>query len=56
MKKLKQQMAEDPDCERIQTKTMYYISLPTEEAQHGYPTGKGVAGFAQRMKGKVAES
>ena len=25
-----------------------------EEAHHGHPTGKGVAGFAQRMNDKVA--
>ena len=52
MKKLKQQMAEDP--ERVETVTMYYVSLPMEEAHHGHPTGKGVAGFAQRMNDKVA--
>ena len=47
MKKLKQQMAEYP--ERVETVTMYYVSLPMEEAHHGHPTGKGLAGFAQRM-------
>ena len=52
MKKLKQQMAEDP--ERVETVTMYYVSLPMEEAHHGHPTGKRVAGFAQRMNDKVA--
>ena len=52
MKKLKQQMAEYP--ERVETVTMYYVSLPMEEAHHGNPTGKGVAGFAQRMNDKVA--
>ena len=46
-------MAEDP--ESVETVTMYYISLPMEEAHHGHPTGKGVAGFAQRMNDKVAQ-
>ena len=42
-------MAQDLNCERIQT--MYYISLPTEEAHHGHLTGKGVA---QRINDKMA--
>ena len=54
MRKLKQKMAEDPNCEKEQRNIMYYISLPTEEAHHGHPTGRGVAGFAQRVNDKVA--
>ena len=42
------------DSDYVETVTMYYISLPMEEAHHGHPTGKGVAGFAQRMNDKVA--
>ena len=34
---------------------MYFVSLPTEEAHHGHPTGGGVAEFSQRMHQKVAK-
>ena len=38
----------------MQTTTAYFVSLPTESAHHGHPTGGGVAGFSQRMNEKVA--
>ena len=33
---------------------MYYVSLSTEDAHQGHPTGTGTAGFAQRVNDKVA--
>ena len=38
----------------VTTKTMYYISLPTEDSHQGHPTGAGTAVFAQRVNDKVA--
>ena len=52
MKKLKQKLTEAP--ETVQTVTMYYVSLPSEEAHHGHSTGAGVAGYSQRMNSDVA--
>ena len=52
MKKLKQKLTEAP--ETVQTVTMYYVSLPLEEAHHGHSTGTGVAGYSQRMNSDVA--
>ena len=52
MKKLKQKLTEAP--ETVQTVTMYYVSLPSEEAHHGHSTGAGVAGYSQRMNSNVA--
>ena len=34
----------------VTTRIVYYVSLPTEDAHTGHPTGNGVAGFSQRMK------
>ena len=33
---------------------LYYISIPTEDAHSGHPTGNSVAGFSQRINEKVA--
>ena len=52
MKELKQKLTKDP--KGVESSIMYYVSLPTEEAHHGHPTGSGVAGFSQRMNEKVA--
>ena len=52
MKKLKQQMADG--AEKVQTVVKYFISLPTEEAHHGHPTGGAIAGFTQRINDQVA--
>lgn len=53
MKDLKQKLTEDP--KGVESSILYYISVPTEDAHHGHPTGDGVAGFSQRMNEKVAE-
>ena len=52
MQGLKQEL--DRDASSVWTTTAYFISLPTEEAHYGHPTGRGVAGFSQRMHEKVA--
>ena len=52
MQELKQQL--EKDASLVQTTTAYFISMPTEDAHHGHPTGGGVAGFSQRMNDKVA--
>ena len=52
MKELKQQL--NRDASSVQTITAYFVTLPTEDAHHGHPTGGGVAGFSQRMNEKVA--
>ena len=52
MKQLKQQMSNKAG--QIETITMYYVSLPMEEAHSGHPTGGGMAGLAQRMNEKDA--
>ena len=52
MKRLKKRLVEAP--ETVQTVTMYFVSLPTEEAHHGHSTGAGVAGYSQRMNSDVA--
>ena len=49
---LKQKLTKDP--KGVESSIMYYISLPTEDAHHGHPTGSGVAGFSQQMNEKVA--
>ena len=49
---LKAELQNSPDA--IKTKTMWFISLPTEDAHSGHPTGKGEAGFSQRMNDRVA--
>ena len=38
----------------VATRIVYFVSLPTEDAHTGHPTGNGVAGFSQRMNEKVA--
>ena len=52
MKELKQQL--ERDASSVQTTTANFVTLPTEDAHHGHPTGEGVAGFSQRMNEKVA--
>ena len=52
MKELKEQL--ERDASSVQTTTAYFVTLPTEDAHHGHPTGEGVAGFSQRMNEKVA--
>ena len=52
MNELKQQL--DRDASSVQTTTAYFVTLPTEDAHHGHPTGGGVEGFSQRMNEKVA--
>lgn len=42
------------NAQNVTTKTMYYVSLPTEDSHQGHPTGAGTAGFAQRVNDKVA--
>ena len=49
---LKTKLNEEP--ESIETKIVWFVSLPIEDAHTGHPTGKGTAGFAKRMDGKVA--
>ena len=38
----------------VATRIVYFVSLPTEDAHSGHPTGNGVAGFSQRVNEKVA--
>ena len=38
----------------VATHTVYFVSLPSEDAHTGHPTGNGVAGFSQRINEKVA--
>ena len=38
----------------VVTKVVYFVSLPTEEAHTGHPTGEGMGGFSQRMNEQVA--
>ena len=38
----------------VATRIVYFVSLPTEDAHTGHPTGNGVAGFSQKMNEKVA--
>ena len=52
MNLLKGELLNNPDV--MKTKTMCFISLPTEYAHSGHPTGKGIAGFSQHMNDKVA--
>lgn len=40
--------------ETLLTKTMWFVSLPGEDAHNGHPTGKGVAGFSKRIDDRVA--
>ena len=40
--------------QNVTSKTMYYVSLPTENAHQGHPTGAGTPGFAKRVNDKVA--
>ena len=49
---LKLQLAKNPA--EVKTKVMSYVSLPTEDAHSGHPTGGGVAGFSQKMNSQVA--
>ena len=42
------------NAQNVTSKTMYYVSLPKEDAHQGHPTGAGTAGFAQRVNDKVA--
>lgn len=42
------------DKKPVAKHTIHYVSLPTEECHSGHPTGKGVAGFSQRMNEKVS--
>ena len=52
MRHLKAELLKNPNA--VLTKTMWFISLPTEDAHSGHPTEKGVAGFSQHMNDKVA--
>ena len=52
MRLSKAELQDNPDA--IKIKTMWFISLPSEDAHSSHPTGKGVAGFSQRMNDKVA--
>ena len=52
MNALKLELSRNPTA--VTTKVMYYVSLPTEEAHTGHPTGRGVAGFSQRVNPQVA--
>ena len=36
------------------TRTVYFVSLPTEESHTCHPTGGGVAGFSKRINERVA--
>lgn len=38
----------------IKTHAKYFVSLPTEEAHSGHPTGGSIAGLSQRVNEKVA--
>ena len=49
---LKSQLNEEP--ETLLTKTMWFVSLPSTDAHTGHPTGKGVAGFSNRIDDRVA--
>ncbi len=51
MKRLKSALSTNP--EKMESVTMYYVSLPMKEAVSGHLTGVGIAGFAQRMNDKV---
>ena len=42
------------DKQPVTMQTIYFVSLPTEECHCGHPTGKGVAGFSQRVNEKVS--
>ncbi len=52
MNTLKLQLSKNPSA--VATKVMYFVSMPMEEAHTGHPTGRGVAGFAQRVNPQVA--
>ena len=52
MRLLKAELQNSPDA--VKTKTMWFISLPSKDAHSGHPTGKGVAGFSQRINDRVA--
>ena len=52
MKDLKQKLTEDP--KGVESSILFYVSVPTEDAHSGHPTGNGVAGFSQRINEKVA--
>ena len=43
----------DDSSAAVETKTMWFVSLPTKETHSGHPVGKGEAGFSQRMNEKV---
>ena len=53
MNALKLQLSKNPEA--VVTKVVYFVSLPTEEAHIGHPTGAGVGGFSQRMNEQVAD-
>ena len=38
----------------VATRTVYFVSLPTEDAHTGHPTCNGVTGLSQKMNEKVA--
>ena len=51
MQELKKVLLNDGE---ISTKTMYFVTLPSEECHSGHPTGSGIAGFSQRVNDKVS--
>ena len=40
--------------EQVKAHTIYFESLPIESAHSGHLTGKGLAGFGQRVNSNVA--
>ena len=38
----------------VTSRTVYFVSLPTEDAHTGHLTGDGASGFSQRVNEKVA--
>ena len=52
MNAIKLQLSTNPDS--VETKIMYFVSLPTDKAHTGHPTGPGVGGFSQRINEQVA--
>ena len=52
MQELKSKLKEEPEA--IVKKTVWFISLPTNDAHSGHPTGTATAGFSKRMNDKVA--
>ena len=49
---LKSQLGKVPEA--WLTKTMWFVSLPGEDAHTGHPTGKEVAGFSKHIDDRVA--